>query len=127
VQITKHGGYTVRAAPDGEWLFYTTSAGYSPVWKIHPDGSGDSAAFSPRTFGLSMVVTTSALYGVTVTGSPASYSVQSLHFADGKISQILALDFSPGLGLSLTPDERYLLLTKPDLKGTDLMLVEGFR
>jgi hypothetical protein len=31
------------------------------------------------------------------------------------------------MGLSLTPDERYLLLTKPDLKGTDLMLVEGFR
>jgi hypothetical protein len=31
------------------------------------------------------------------------------------------------LGLSLSPDERYLLLTKPDDKGKDLMLVEGFQ
>jgi Tol biopolymer transport system component len=126
VQITKHGGFTARAAPDGEWLFYTTSADYGPVWKIHPDGSGESVAFSPLTRGLSMVVTKSALYGDTVTGAARTHSIQSLHFADGKISQLLALDFAPGLGLSLSADERYLLLTKPDLKGTDLMLVEGF-
>jgi Tol biopolymer transport system component len=126
-QITKHGGFALRVSPDGQWLFYAPAQAYGPVWKIHPDGRDDSAAFSPRTYGLAMAISSHALYGATMTGPPASYSVQLLQFADGKISQLLPLDFSPGLGLSLTPDERYLLLTRPDQKGTDLMLVEGFR
>jgi len=29
--------------------------------------------------------------------------------------------------LSVSPDERYVLVTKPDQNGTDLMLVENFR
>jgi dipeptidyl aminopeptidase/acylaminoacyl peptidase len=128
VQITKHGGFAALVSPDGQWLFYARTQGFGPVWKIHPDGSEDSQAFAPRTYSLAMAVTASAFYGSTVTGpQPVSYSIQSLRFADDKISQVLPLDFSPGLGLSLSPDERYLLLTKPDLKGTDLMLVEGFR
>jgi hypothetical protein len=48
-------------------------------------------------------------------------------FPGGKIMDLLELPFQPGLGLSLTPDGRYLLVTKPDENGTDLMLVEGFR
>jgi len=40
---------------------------------------------------------------------------------------LLKLDFEPGNGLSVSTDERYVLLTKPDQNGTDLMLVENFR
>jgi Tol biopolymer transport system component/serine/threonine protein kinase len=127
VQITRHGGFAVRASRDGQWLFYFPAQGYSAVWRIHPDGTEDGQVFSARTYSLAMTVTANALYGSTVADSPTAFSVQSYRFADGKSSQILPLDFSPAMGLSLSPDERYLLLTKPDLKGTDLMLVEGFR
>jgi Tol biopolymer transport system component/tRNA A-37 threonylcarbamoyl transferase component Bud32 len=127
VQVTRHGGFAVRASRDGQWLFYVPVQAYAPVWRIHPDGSEDGQVSSLRTYGNAMAVTANAFYGSTTTGPPFSYSVQALRFADGKTSQVLPLDFSPGLGLSLTPDEHYLLLTKPDLKGTDLMLVEGFR
>jgi Tol biopolymer transport system component len=127
VQITKHGGFAARVSADGQWLFYFPAQGWGPAWKIHPDGSEDSQAFAPRTYSLAMAVTSNALYGYTVTGPPPTYSIQSLRFADSKISQVLPLDFQPGLGLSLSPDERYMLLTRPDLKGTDLMLVKGFR
>jgi Tol biopolymer transport system component len=127
VQVTRHGGFAARASRDGQWLFYVPLQPYSPVWRIHPDGSEDGQVFSPRTYGIAMTVTANAFYGSTVTGPPISFSVQALRFAEGKPSQVLPLDFSPGMGLSLSPDERYLLLTKPDLKGTDLMLVEGFR
>ena len=126
VQITRHGGFAVRASRDGQWLFYVPVQ-TSSVWRIHPDGNEDGQVFAPRTYGNAMTVTANGFYGDTMTGPPFSDSVQALRFADGKISQVLPLEFSPGLGLSLTPDERYLLLTKPDLKGTDLMLVEGFR
>jgi hypothetical protein len=44
----------------------------------------------------------------------------------GKIVDVLELPFAPLLGLSLTPDERYVLMTKPDENGADLMLVDNF-
>lgn len=73
-------------------------------------------------------MTANALYASVAAGPGRPYSsVQSLRFADGKISEVLKLDFAPGLGLSVSPDGRYMLLTRPDEKGTDLMLVEGFR
>jgi len=40
---------------------------------------------------------------------------------------LLPQEFLPGPGLSVSPDERYVLVTKPDLRGADLMLVERFR
>ena len=47
--------------------------------------------------------------------------------SDGKVSELLKLEFQPRPDLSASPDEQYVLLAKPDEKGTDLMLVEGFR
>ena len=55
------------------------------------------------------------------------FSVQSTRPSDGKVYELLKLEFQAGLSLSVSPDERYVLLAKPDEKGTDLMIVEGFR
>jgi hypothetical protein len=39
----------------------------------------------------------------------------------------LRIDAPPDLGLALSPDGKYLLFTKIDYLGADLMLVENFR
>jgi hypothetical protein len=41
----------------------------------------------------------------------------------------MKLSFSPGnsLNLSMAPDGRYALVTKPDERGSDLLLVEHFQ
>lgn len=45
-----------------------------------------------------------------------------------KIVEAVKLESPPGgLNLSVSPDERYALLTKPDFSGTDLLLVNNFR
>ena len=46
---------------------------------------------------------------------------------DAKVKHILDLPFTPGLGLSLNPEGRYVLVTKPDDHGTDLVMVEALR
>jgi hypothetical protein len=54
--------------------------------------------------------------------------VRMLRFADRQIVEAVKLDSVPGaLNLSVSPDERYVLLTKPDTSGTDLLLVNNFR
>jgi hypothetical protein len=39
----------------------------------------------------------------------------------------MRLEFPSALDLSVSPDEHYLLLTKADTSGTDLLLVNNFR
>jgi len=53
--------------------------------------------------------------------------VRHLDLTTRKIRDVIALDAPPDLGLALSPDGRYLLFTKVDYIGADLMLVEKFK
>ena len=54
-------------------------------------------------------------------------SVKYLDFATKKVTVIAPLTGRVDLGLSLSPDGKYLLFTQIDYQGADLMLVEKFR
>jgi len=123
-QVTKEGGITVLAAPDGEWLYYVRPGRATGLRKIRFDGSGDSLAVEGKIGFLGYAVTQT---GVWFLNNGEAVTLEVVRFANGMRSQVLQVPFRPGNGLSLTPDERYVLLTRPDDKGTDLMLVEGFR
>jgi serine/threonine protein kinase len=128
VQVSKQAGYGLRTSPDGEWIYYTAGAAAGELRRMHPDGSGDSLVLSLPVFPLAYTVMPSGVYAVVQRAASQPYpSVQFLSAA-GRVSEVLNPGFAPhALGLSVTPDERYLLLTHPDDKGTDLMLVEHFR
>ena len=125
LRVTRDGGTAVLAAPDGEWIYYTQGwSRPSAVRKIRPDGSGDSSVLEPATAPMGFTFTSRGLwfiqYGSTTT-------VELLSFADGRRSKILDLTFLPDNGLSLSPDERYLLLCRPDERGTDLVYIDNFK
>ena len=51
-----------------------------------------------------------------------------LRFAGNTIRDVARVDFPPDLGaMSVSRDERYVLLTRPDRSGSDLLLVNDFR
>jgi Tol biopolymer transport system component/serine/threonine protein kinase len=129
VQVAKQDVYTMRVSPDGEWIFYCAEQLSSSIRRMRPDGSSDAPVVPDPVIPLTMTIVRGGIYAVVRPDPSRPYwSVQHYTFDGHKISETLKLDFAPGvLGLSLTPDERYLLLTHPDDKGTDLMLVEGFR
>ncbi len=53
--------------------------------------------------------------------------VRFLDFKSGRQKDIVALDKPADLGVAVSPDGKFLLFTKLDYSGTDLMLVENFR
>ena len=108
----------------GECVYYIAAAPQRGIRRIRPDGAGDSLSVDAPVLRLAYAVTSSGVWFVNGGSSP---TVEVRRSADGRRSVILQLPFEPYLGFSLSPDERYLLLTKPDEKGTDLMLVENFR
>ncbi len=129
-QITHQGGAVVIASPDGQHLFYKRSLNSGPIYDIHPDGTGDTVIVPEVTFAvLPYTATASGLWWISPPTQDRNYwSVRMLHFVDRKIVEVTRLDPVPGgLNLSVSPDERYVLLTKPDTSGTDLLLVNNFR
>jgi hypothetical protein len=59
--------------------------------------------------------------------SDGSSVLQFHNFATGKLTTVAAIHRQIPGGLSVSPDERYVLYTQIDQSGTDLMLVEHFR
>ncbi len=122
-QVTKSGGSSAYPSRDGQWIYYVDGEP-GRLHRIKPDGSGDGLVMERQIRLLQYTANRSGLYFV-VTEANKSH-LQRLT-GDGRIENVLELPFSPGLGLSLSPDGRYVLVTKMDENGTDLMLVEGFR
>ncbi len=53
--------------------------------------------------------------------------IEFFSFETGKITSMATIHGIPEWGLSVSPDEEYLLYSRIDLSGGDLMLVENFR
>ena len=119
-QVTRGGGSSAYPSRNGEWIYYMNGQP-GPLRRIKPDGSGDAVVVDRQINLLQYTTIPGGIYFVV-----SKNQLQRLG-EDGKIADVLELPFTPGLGLSLSPDGRYVLVTKPDENGTDLMLVEGFR
>jgi Tol biopolymer transport system component len=129
-QITRNGGSAAIAAPDGVHLFYKRPSDSGPIHQIGIDGNGDVEIVSEPTYAtLPFTATRSGLWFVSLPSSARPYlSVRQLRFSDRTIVDAAKITERPdGLALSISPDERYALLTKLDTSGSDLLLVNNFR
>jgi len=120
VQVTKNGGYGPFESKDGKTLYYLKSdASPSALMKVAAEGGEESPIIVQA--GGSFVQARDGIYYY------GQRSLEYLDFSTGKSKAIMPVERRMGLGLSLTPDERYLLFSRVDQGGSDLMLVENFR
>jgi Tol biopolymer transport system component len=130
VQITHHGGEAALASLDGQYLYYKRAGSVGSIYRIRPDGTGDTEIVSEPTYAvLPFAVTASGIWFVAPPADGRTYwSIRELQFSSNRIVEGGKLDTRPnGQQLSISPNEQYALVTKPDLGGTDLLLVNNFR
>ena len=126
VQLTKGGGLLALASRDGQWLYYFGLTIPAGIRRMHPDGSGDGVAVAERA--LNFTTTDKGLWFISPPESTEdSAKVRVLRFADNTIRDVARLNFLPSLTISVSNDERYVLLGRQDSRGTDLLLVNDFR
>jgi eukaryotic-like serine/threonine-protein kinase len=129
VQITRDGGIHVVTSPDAEHLYYRREG--PGIYRMRLDGSGDAVFLTDMVVPfMSFTATARSLWFAAVPAATRPYwSIQTKDATDGTVREVTRLDFPPGsnLNISVSPDERYVLITRPDTRGTDLLLVEDFQ
>jgi hypothetical protein len=123
VQVTKGGGGVAFESVDGQELYYTKD---DYLWKIPVQGGPEVkilgplllSCFAPATRGLYFI-------GGSSSSDPRPH-LKFMDFATGNVRVVSALDGDIGDELSLSPDERSILIEKTDRVSSELMIVENF-
>lgn len=126
VQVTRSGGYVAFESPDGKYLYYQKELPESSIWTVSVGGGLETEVIASSSW-MNFTVTAKGIYFVpaVVEGAPAT--IEFFDFASGAIRRVAQLPGPPGLGLSVSPDGRWLLYSQVDRRESDLMLVENFR
>jgi Tol biopolymer transport system component/DNA-binding winged helix-turn-helix (wHTH) protein len=125
-QLTRQGGgHASSESVDGKFLYYARwVAGAPGLWRV-PATGGEEVKVLDSIFPLNFTVAGSGIYFVAPTADGSS--IQFLSFQTGKVTSVAPVDGPLQVGLSVSPDGRFLLYPMGQLVGSDLMLVENFR
>ena len=131
VQVTHEGGAIPVESPDGKVVYYQKTLSDSDVWQIPVTGGEEMRVLGP-VGQTQFTVVADGIYFIEP--APPGYAVwirrnslKFFSFAKGTVEKVFDIKYWPQLGLSVSPDGRYILFTQMDPFVQDLMLVENFR
>jgi len=126
VQITKEGGFEPLESPDGKTLYYLKDGMPLSLWKA-PVGGGEEIKILDNLRESSWAVTGKGIYFERSLGANGRSSIQFMDFKTGTSRVIKVIEKPLSYGLTVSPDDRTLLYTPVENRGSDLMLVENFQ
>jgi Tol biopolymer transport system component/DNA-binding winged helix-turn-helix (wHTH) protein len=125
IQITKRGGHVAFEAD--RFLWYAKDAGQGvSLWKAPLTGGEEVLVLDQLANSSTYVATPSGIYFVT-RDKMQSFSLQYFDLNSRRITPLGAVQGIPALGLTISPDRRWLLYNRMNVRNSDLMLVENFR
>ncbi len=126
-QVTKGGGSLAFESPDGENIYYSKGRNNSSVWKASVDGNEEIRILESLADFDAFSVTHQGIYFVPASDGGEVPSVQFFDFATSTIKRIANMRGFFGFGLAVSPNGRWLLYTRHEDVGSNLMLVENLR
>jgi len=113
-------------SPDGKNVFYIQEGSELTIWKIPSGGGTATQVTGPIAKDPAFAVGTAGIYYKIPAESPPGQLIQFLSFSTGQSRPVVVTEHEIGLGLSLSPDERYLIFALREGPGSDLMLIKDF-
>ena len=112
-----------------ESLYYAKALSDTSLWRMPVEGGPATKVLDSLSSHLNVAIVDSGIYFVPATTAPGS-SIQFLDFATNKILPVAsfekALNLGEAGGLAVSPDRKWLLYTRVDEGGSNLMIVEKF-
>ena len=100
------------------------------IWKVPVAGGEEHQVLASLSGWSNFAVMNEGIYFTPIPDSKTGNIIQLFSFATGEIKTFIELEDSTsifGMGLSISPDSRAILLTTGDRYESDLYLIENFR
>jgi hypothetical protein len=134
-QVTAHGGLKPDEDHDGQFLYYlrTTGTGEwltTSLWKMPLPGGSEHRVLDESIWALNYARTSKGIYYVPVDFGPVGVSGSKINFferATDRLSHIASAAHWPMLGLTVSPDDEFMVDSEADMFTGDLMKVDHYR
>jgi Tol biopolymer transport system component/DNA-binding winged helix-turn-helix (wHTH) protein len=130
-QITRDGGFDAVESADGRTLYYVHDMATTSVWRMPVAGGAPTAVIDSvgqRLWGYWAVSPHYLMYFHRRSPTDGSTEILGMNPATGEIRHLGAVERAleaGGGGLSISPDERWIVYAQRDTYQTSIMLAEG--
>ncbi len=127
-QVTRQGGSEAFESPDGKFVYYSIGSLRPGVWRVPVEG-GEEVRVIERAAQGAWAVSDRGIYFLTPKANRKAM-VEFYDFATRQITQLGEIEKEMntlGPNFSVSPDARWILCSRMDQSGSDVMLVENFR
>jgi Tol biopolymer transport system component len=128
VQLTKGGGYGGVESYDGKTFYYGKSEQSGEIWSVAVNGGIESPLPVPLRYFQrpeNFDAAPSGLYSLAWLPEERSFELLHWRFASNAIKRIAKLKGMPGTGLSVAPDESFILYASGENRSGDLILIDN--
>jgi Tol biopolymer transport system component/DNA-binding winged helix-turn-helix (wHTH) protein len=125
IQLTRHVGYVAFESPDHRFVYYSKGRQETSLWRVPVDG-GEEQQLLDSVLWLNFVVAPDGIFFVPG-HADGTWSIRFFNFQTGATTVVAPIEGQAAVGLSLSPDGRYILYSENDQQSSELMLVENFR
>ena len=127
VQLTATGGLMPVESRDGKTVFFRAPDG-SGILKVPSDGGESVPVVGPiHGYPSGFAVTTEGIFYPAPPHSGNQRFIKFFSFTTGDSRPVAVASHAFHIGMSVSPDSKYVLFDQYDELGSDLMLVENFR
>ncbi len=121
IQVTKGGGHSGGESMDGKRFYYSKASSPSCVWTVPAEGGEETEVICPLSSWQHLAVFHDGFFYAPRTSS----EIWFFSFARKQAQRIFDLRGGTGGSLGFSPDRRWLLVTRTDLRRGDLHLVDN--
>jgi len=129
VQVTKGGGFSAVESTDGRTVFFARGRISAGLWKVSIQGGPENEVGPFRLLGTShnYAVRPQGIYYAFSSDPEQWFDLFLYRFATGKSESLARVEKRLGVGLSVSPDGRWVLFAADEARDGDLYMVENFR
>jgi Tol biopolymer transport system component/tRNA A-37 threonylcarbamoyl transferase component Bud32 len=129
VQVTQEGGFDAFESPDGKSLYILpTEEDHAGIWKMPIEG-GHETQLAPGVRWIGFDSWSDGICYLDLDKSPPE--IKQMDFATGRVRRLGTLDtgnlIKYVMGISVSPDGKWLIYSRLDHAESNIMLVENFR
>jgi Tol biopolymer transport system component len=120
-QVTRGGGVVAVESPDGRYLYYTQTRNAGPLYRL-PLAGGQAESVIPFVANVFYAATDRGIYFQS-----GGREISFREAGTGQSRPVFKTSQPLSLGITASPDGRWLLFTQIEAEGSDLYLIDGFR